>query len=86
VSQIKEPNKVEMDFDEWLKYGMENSFCGPPVCVTHDGEPMTDEELTEFEEGHDPCIHMIRPYHDVAERIMVESAHSPSIWRRPGWE
>jgi hypothetical protein len=56
------------------------------VCITHDGEPMTDEEYAEFEEGHDPCIHMIRPYHDVAERLMVESAHSASIWRRPGWE
>ena len=41
MSQISEDAKVEMTFDEWLKYGMENSFCGPPVCVTHDGEPST---------------------------------------------
>jgi len=97
VSQINEyggvgsepygpPKPLVMNFDEWMAYGLEHSFCGPPVCITHDGEPMTDAEYAEFDEGHDPCIHMIRPYHDVAERLMVESAHSASIWRRPGWE
>lgn len=79
-------SQINLTFDEWMAYGLENSFCGPPVCITHDGEPLTDEEIAEIEDGGDPCIHLIRPYHDVAERLMVESAHSPSIWRRPGWE
>lgn len=86
MSQSSNESSPQMNFDEWLAYGMENSFCGPPVCITHDGEPMTTEEEDDFEEGHDPCVHMIRPYHDVAERLMVESNHSPSIWRRKGWE
>lgn len=77
---------LAMDFDEWLQYGLENSFCGPPVCITHDGFPTVPEEDQEFEEGSDPCIHMIRPYRDLAERFMVEDNHSPSVWRRAGWE
>lgn len=75
-----------MSFDEWLQYGMENSYCGPPVCVTHDGFPTTLEEDDLLDEGTDECIHMIRPYRDVAERLLVEENHSPSIWRRAGWE
>lgn len=75
-----------MSFEEWLAIGLENSYCGPPVCLTHDGEPLTNAECDELMEGGEPCIHVIRPYHDVAERLMVEEAHSPSIWRRNGWE
>lgn len=79
-------NTPPMTFDEWLAYGMENNYCGPPVCLTHDGEPLTEEEMDEFADGGDPCLHVIRPYHDIAERLMVESAHAPSVWRRAGWE
>ena len=33
-----------VDFDLWLKYGIEQGFCGPPVCYTHDGIPTSEEE------------------------------------------
>lgn len=80
------PVPLFKNFDEWLAYGMENSYCGPPVCLTHDGEPLTEEEMEDFEDGGDPCVHMIRPYRDIGERMMVESSHSASVWRRAGWE
>ena len=73
--------EIELDFRSWMSYVIEKNFCGPPVCITHDGEPMTEEESNEFEEGSDPCIHMIRPYADLEERLAVEANHPPSIWR-----
>lgn len=73
--------EIELDFESWIAYGIEKNFCGPPVCITHDGEPMTEEESNEFEQGSDPCIHMIRPYQDLKERLAVEANHPPSIWR-----
>lgn len=76
----------QMDFDKWLKMGMDLNYCGPPICITHDGEPYTEEEFEEFDDGGDPCIHMIRPYYDIAERMEVEKNHSASVWRRVGWE
>jgi hypothetical protein len=81
-----EDKKITMSYTEWIQYGMENSYCGPPVCATHDGEPWTTEEEEAFEQGDDLCVEILRLYHDIGERLMVESAHSPSLWRRSGWE
>jgi len=71
-----------MDFDHWLKYGIEQGFCGPAVCSTHDGIPTSEEEDLEWQE-YDPCIHVIRPYTDDAHKAAVEENHSPSTWRKP---
>ena len=67
-------------FEEWLQYGLDQSWCGPAVCVTHDGLPMTADEEQEMYEL-DPCIHAIRLYEDEDTKIKVEENHSPSIWR-----
>jgi hypothetical protein len=49
------------DFQAWLDYGAKQGWCSPAVlCQTHDGVPMTPEEDEEFNEGGDPCIHVIR--------------------------
>ena len=69
-----------MDFNHWLKYGIEQGFCGPPVCSTHDGIPTSHAEDLEWEE-HDPCIHVIRPYIDRDHKEEVERCHLPSKWR-----
>jgi hypothetical protein len=69
-----------MDFEEWLRQGIENGWCGPSVCYTHDGLPTTVAEDEEFEES-DPCIHIIRLYEDEATKIGVETNHGPSVWR-----
>jgi hypothetical protein len=72
----------DMDFTEWHNYGMRRGFCGPAVCSTHDGIPMTEAEETESNEGYDPCVHVIRPYDCEDTMKDVESNHSPSVWRK----
>jgi hypothetical protein len=71
---------MEKSFDEWLQEGITLGFCGPTICYTHDGLPLTQEEDEQFEEG-DPCVHMLRLYEDRETKIAVEENHSPSVWR-----
>jgi hypothetical protein len=77
---------MDMTFDQWLKLGYDNGWCGPDVCETHDGLPLSDEEANEFEES-DPCINIIRLYDSPETKTAVEEAHSPSVWRatNKGW-
>lgn len=77
----------EMTFEEWFAYGLEKSYCGPPLCVEHDGVPTTEEEDEWTQEcGEMPCFSMVRLYSDDLERMLIEQNHSPSMWRRVGWE
>jgi hypothetical protein len=55
---------LELDFWDWLAYGQIRNWCSNVVCETHDGVEMTDEEIAMWEEGGDPCIHVIRVYGD----------------------
>lgn len=74
----------DMTFDEWLKIGLDHGFCGPAVCETHDGFPMSDEEWAIADlDGEPPCMHMIRLYADEEHQVAIEKAHSPSVWRKP---
>ena len=68
-------------FDEWLQEGLDLNFCGPAICYPHDGLPLTPEEEQEFDDGSDPCIHIIRLYEDKETKVAVEENHSPSVWR-----
>jgi hypothetical protein len=68
-------------YEEWLQYGVSEGWCGVPVCITHDGEPLTDEEEAQFSEGEDPCVHMMRMYESSEDKASVEQNHSPSQWR-----
>jgi len=70
-----------MNFTEWLTMGMENNWCGPLLCYTHDGLPTTETEDEEMYEG-DPCIWMIRYYESSEHAKLVEENHSPSEWRK----
>jgi hypothetical protein len=74
--------KHTVDFDEWLRLGIDNGFIGPPVCHTHDGLPTSEVEDTEFDEYGEICVHVLRLYQDAAEKTAVESNHAPSVWRR----
>lgn len=75
---------MDIDFDTWLEIGMENGWCGPAVCYTHDGLPMSDDEWMEEEvSGEPPCMHIVRLYADDEHRQEIEEAHSPSVWRKP---
>jgi hypothetical protein len=72
---------AELGFDEWMSYGIKKGWCGPPVCHTHDGLPMSEQEDVEFGEGQDPCIHIVRMYDDIDMKKEIENDHSPSQWR-----
>lgn len=67
--------------DDWIRYGVLKGWCTPPVCATHDGIPQTREEDESWENGEDPCVHVIRPYYDDEERRQVEENHAPTNWR-----
>ena len=72
---------MDMTFNEWITYGIEKGWCGPPVCFTHDGLPMSEQEYAEFDEGQDPCTHVVRMYEDIDMKKEIEDNHSPSQWR-----
>lgn len=72
---------TDTSFDEWMEFGMRKGWCGPPVCSTHDGVPMSEEEEAEWSEGHDPCAHIVRMYQDDEHKAAVEKAHPPTNWR-----
>jgi len=72
---------AELEFDEWMSYGVNKGWCGPPVCTTHDGLPMSEQEDTEFNEGQDPCIHVVRMYDGIEMKKEIEEYHSPSQCR-----
>lgn len=73
----------KMNYLDWLQHGMDNGWCGPAVCYTHDGLPETPDEEEQWLNGSDPCIHIIRLYEDDITRQQVEENHSPSVWRKP---
>lgn len=70
----------KVDFNEWMKFGIENGWCGPPVCYVHDGLPLSIEEETELYES-DPCIHIVRMYESPEMAQAILDNHSPSNWR-----
>jgi hypothetical protein len=49
-----------LNISEWLEYGIEKGFCSTTACATHDGVEGTDEENAEWEDGGDPCQHIVR--------------------------
>ena len=72
---------MDLTFDEWIAYGLEKGWCGPPVCYTHDGLPMSEHEMQGFDDGQDPCMHVVRMYEDIVMKNEIEENHSPSLWR-----
>ena len=74
-----ESKKIDPDFEDWLLAGVKNGWCGPPVCSTHDGLPMSEEEYDD--NNQDACIHILRLYEDRKTKKAVEKAHLPSVWR-----
>ena len=72
---------MDLTFEDWMTYGIQKGWCGPPVCYTHDGLPMSEQEYAEFDEGQDPCTHVVRMYDDVGMKENIENNHSPSNWR-----
>ena len=54
-------NDKHNEFLVWLQSGIDNGWVTEPFCMTHDGDPyMTEEEEKEWEEGGDPCSHVVK--------------------------
>ena len=70
-----------MNFNQWLKYGLKHDWCSPPVCEIHEGTPLSESESNEFENGSDPCIHVIRLYNDIEMKNAVEANSCFSNWQ-----
>ena len=70
-----------MTFEEWLTFGMDRHWIGPPICETCDGIPRTPNEELDWVRGDESCIYILRLYQDYETRIAVESNHDASIWR-----
>jgi len=51
----------EEKFGVWMREGIENGWVTVPFCNTHDIDPgMSEEEQEEWENGFDPCQHVLR--------------------------
>lgn len=52
----------EQEFGIWLENGIERGWISEPYCHTHDGgfQYMSEEEIQEWEDGGDPCCHVLR--------------------------
>ena len=59
-------DNVNIDLDKlqfwtWLEMGINKGWVTEPFCNTHDGDPyMTQEEEKEWEDGGDPCLHVVK--------------------------
>ena len=50
-----------LEFDIWINNGIERGWITEPFCNTHDGDPyMSEEEIEEWDQGGDPCCHVVR--------------------------
>ena len=47
-------------FDRWVRYGVKHGLCSEQFCMTHDASPMSESEDAAWEEGWDPCCHVVR--------------------------
>lgn len=52
-----------LDERDWIDYGVRQGWV-TEACLTHDGLPTTDEEDEAFEDGEDPCQHVLRLWPD----------------------
>ena len=71
---------IELEYEDWMAYGIAKNWCGPPVCYVHDGLPTSEAEDEELCES-DPCIHIVRMYEAPEDRLLIEDNHPPSQWR-----
>lgn len=64
------PAPIVLDFDDWLRLGVEAGWVTPQFCMTHDGSPATVEEATlesvDDPEAYDRCRFALRVIPDRA--------------------
>jgi len=74
-----------MDKHEWISMGIRNGWVTAPLCSTHDGLGMTQAEVDEFDEGHDPCVFVLRLTDEDSTIEQIEEAASEAVMRRKNW-
>lgn len=52
-------------FDEWLDWGITQGWVTDVTCLVHGGAPVDPEEDKQFQDGEDPCVHIVRVSEDV---------------------
>lgn len=57
---LEELDADHLEFEIWLKNGYDRGWVSDVFCNTHDGSPMDDEEMQEWENGGDPCSFQVR--------------------------
>lgn len=62
-----------MKYKRWLKLGRKHSWVSAPVCLVHDGDPMSEDEFERYHNGDDPCVYILRLYDDEQHRAEVEA-------------
>jgi len=50
----------DIEFFDWVQYGIDRKWSTEIFCETHDGGPFTQEEYKQWDDGEDPCAQMIR--------------------------
>jgi len=48
----------DIDFWDWLDFGIEKGWIGKPTCANHDGLEMTEEDYQD--DNLDLCIPVVR--------------------------
>ena len=48
------------EFYIWLRNGIARGWITEPLCCTHDGGPISDEESAEFDEFGEACLHHLK--------------------------
>lgn len=43
------------EFRDWIEVGISKGWVSDVFCNTHDGGPMTEQEMQEWDDGNDPC-------------------------------
>jgi len=51
---------MDLNFNDWMKFGYDKGWISDVFCDTHEGAPFTDEEMKEWDEGGDPCSFQVR--------------------------
>ena len=46
----------EMNFHEWLDFGIRKGWCSETFCYTHDVPPTTEDEDAEIDDGDEICL------------------------------
>jgi hypothetical protein len=48
------------EFEIWLKNGYDRGWVSDVFCNTHEGPPLSEEEMRDWDEGNDPCSFQVK--------------------------